>query len=393
MNDRLINTTLLIVAVATIAGTVWLAQPQTPQEERDMIARIQEREILSSTVSEDIFGSTVQYSYVGDELPETLVDGEVVSMRTPSSFTRQVEIINEGTQDARVAAEVVSYAAPTFVERDGTWHYIAHDTAPKEIFDAATQPSLVARLWGTIAEADSATIYAAAGDGYVNANSSTSFAAARSAATGSTANATGSFPVGTIGLGYAYQSTKSGTSYLVGRTFYPFDTSSIPANAEISSATFVPYFTSGTSNGQNDGWDFITVVQSSQGTHTTLTTADFDTAGAVTSPTEGIDAGQRKDITSYVGISSPTAVSYTLNATGRGWIKKSGESSNCSSTNGITCLALREGHDAFNVGMSNVSNLIYPVYSENTGTASDPYLSVSYTIPLNFAPWMFMGDF
>jgi hypothetical protein len=158
------------------------------------------------------------------------------------------------------------------------------------------------------------------------------------------------------------------------RAFFPFITSSIPSAAVISSATFNVYVDgTGVSDQDNDGNDYLTVVRTTQATHTTLSTSDFTNIGT----TEGIDSGQRKDLTS---VSTNAYLSFTLNATGISWIAKSGQSSVCSATTGITCLGIREGHDNLNNQAAN--NTITGTYfstSEVTGTSQDPYLSVIYT--------------
>jgi len=111
----------------------------------------------------------------------------------------------------------------------------------------------------------------------------------------------------------------------------------------------------------NDGDDFITVVQTSQADTASLTTADYDQCGAISNPTEG---ATRIDIGS---ITIGAYNSWTLNATGLGWISKTG----------YTFLGLREGHDAINSAITFGINRVKFAGSEATGTANDPYLDVT----------------
>jgi len=86
----------------------------------------------------------------------------------------------------------------------------------------------------------------------------------------------------------------------------------------------------------------------------------------VTNPTEGIDAGNRADIT---GVSTSAYTSFPLNATGIGWINKTG----------FTLLGTREGHDATNNAPSASATYERATFanSEYTGTDHDPYLDVT----------------
>jgi hypothetical protein len=241
-------------------------------------------------------------------------------------------------------------------------------------------------------------VYAGAGDGYAQAfeevtgtfggcGVSAGWNAAR------TSLGTGVDYTGTTALVRSYrdffQDSEADTCSSAGqidRGFVPIVTSSIPAGATITSATLSIYVVS-TTDQDNDGFDYITVVQTDQGAHTILGSNDFDNCGAVDSPIEGIDSGQRKDITS---ISTAAYTVFTLNATGLGWIKKSGQTSTCSATNGVSCFGLREGHDVQSSSPLNTTITGIQFYtSEQTGTANDPYLAVTYTGGASSAFWQF----
>lgn len=157
------------------------------------------------------------------------------------------------------------------------------------------------------------------------------------------------------------------------RGFLPFDTSTLPDNAVITDATLNLYI-NGKTNNIDDGNDFITVVQGLQSSPLLLSDTDFTKAGnSLINPIEG---SNRSDITSL-----PTAsyATWNLNPTGISWINKAG----------YTQLALREGHDILNIwggyGGGQVNGI--SVYlSEQTGTAQDPYLEVTYTTQTHCPP-------
>lgn len=376
MKDTVINILLLIAALAVVALGAWYLSPESRERDADVETHISEREIIDFTVQEDVFGSSVSYAYVGEPLPEKLHEQEVVAMRTASSFTIHTGTRNEGEEDEDVLLEVASFAQQAFIQRDGNWFYVEHDTVPKDVFDAATQTPL-SWLLGPTAKAT--TIYSGAGDGFVTASGNT-WALAR-AATAGTATSAGV----TTGASLLCATIVKTFSCSISRLFLPFDTSSIPANATINSASLTVHISQGVTNGVNNGLDYITVVQTSQANHTTLVAADFDNVGG----TEGIAVGQRKDLTGLaVG-----AQTFALNATGLSWIKKAGEASACSATAGITCLGLREGHDFQNsqIAESATGNGMSIYTSEQAGTAQDPYLSISYTLPALsfFTFWQF----
>jgi hypothetical protein len=125
-------------------------------------------------------------------------------------------------------------------------------------------------------------------------------------------------------------------------------------------------------NTEDDGNDFLTIWETSQNTHTTLVNADYtDFVG------ELIDSAERKDLTS---VSVGQYLSFALNGVGLQAVKKLGQASTCSATTGITCLGLREGHDAVNDRPLD-GNSVQVASSEASGISQDPYLSITYTVP------------
>jgi len=173
-----------------------------------------------------------------------------------------------------------------------------------------------------------------------------------------------------VGSGISYTSTNDAYATVsnaaswpeVTRTFFPIDTSAIPDNAIITSATLYLY-PGQLDDGDNDGNDFITVIQASQANPASLTVNDFNKCGATNNPTEGAN---RIDITN---MSTSAYSAWTLNSTGLGWISKTG----------YTLLCVREGHDALDdIPVAFTRARFYA--SEQAGTSQDPYLEVTYTV-------------
>jgi uncharacterized delta-60 repeat protein len=222
---------------------------------------------------------------------------------------------------------------------------------PKEFLATATYP---------VYTDDTVTYYAGAGDGYVQKKNSTNWNTTHDASNGQLADylTNQSFFCRT---GVRTTSNK----YIITRGFFPFDTSPLPDSALISSAS-LDLYVSAVAVGDNDGEDFVVITQTSQPSTSSLSTADFNQCGSVNSPVEG---SPRYDLSS--GISVNTYNSFTLNETGRGWI----------STTGWTKLGMREGHDVLDhpyVGPQDSKNRIHGYWSEQTGTAQDPKLSITY---------------
>ncbi len=206
------------------------------------------------------------------------------------------------------------------------------------------------------------TFVPAAGDGSIFKDNSSNWDTAHDATSGVTATA--------VATTLNVNSGKAGTKFKIERAFLPFDTSSIPDNATITDVK-LKVFVDSKLNSDNDGDDWVSVVQGSQPSTSTLTTADFDLAGTINSPTEGIDSSERKDITN---VTTGQYLVFNMNATGQGWVSKTAS----------TKLALREGHDVIDsayAGSSSTYNQLTLRAGEYSDTSSDPILEVTYTTP------------
>ncbi|MFN8497390.1 MAG: hypothetical protein U0641_05995 [Anaerolineae bacterium] len=228
----------------------------------------------------------------------------------------------------------------------------------------------------TGAGATTVRFYATQGDGSAGYTSTSSFSnmcnqsawtTGRNAASGSTANATSAANANWVGVGCTPTNILGTSNVNLSRGFLVFDTSALPDNAVISGAAVYVYVT-GKSLSKNDGAAFVSIVQGAQASPTTLTTADYNKAGApVTNPTEG---SNRLDIAS---IGPGGYARWDLNPAGLGWLSKTAP----------TKLALREGHDIVNAWPSFVAgqgNYISAYLSEQAGTSQDPYVDITYTL-------------
>lgn len=206
------------------------------------------------------------------------------------------------------------------------------------------------------------SFYGGTGDGSIFATPNLSWDTVHDALSGGTVNSTGTTLVARTGF-------DASTKYVVERAFLPFDTSALPDDAEIQSAALKVYVSS-KSNKDNDGNDFITVVNTNQASTSTLAKGDFDMAGSIDFPLEGTD--ERKDLTS---ISMSAVLPFNLNAVGLSWISK----------NGFTKLGLREGHDVLDsafTGTKTQYNTLQIRTANYTGTTYDPILDVTYLLPI-----------
>src|SRR3989344_78036 len=207
------------------------------------------------------------------------------------------------------------------------------------------------------------TFSPSAGDGSTY-NSNSNWNTARTAASGTSANYTATT--------FNTRTGKSGSNFLIERSFLPFNTASLPDNATITNVKLKVYVQSKLNNDSdrvNNDW--ITVVQGSEPSITSLTTADYDLAGTINNPAEGLDSTERKDI---ANIATGQYLIFNLNSTGKNWV----------SLIGSTKLALREGHDVINspfVGSSGQYNQITVRSAEYSGTNYDPILEITYTTP------------
>ena len=387
---RTVHVGVILVVLAVGAMGAHLL-PNTPGASTDVSlsdfptltdAKLKDRTIVDFGRNND---GTVSYSYLAAPVPASLVQDEIPQLRNETSYTTLVKA-PEGADDTVILRTVI-YSQPAYAQGvDGTWHYLDYATTTEHAFYSRdlTLWKAITELLVRSAYADTFSPFSGAGDGMVFRTDSASspctnatFTTSHNATTGS-----GSTNAGNTISPMSTYSTEPGVSCSaqIERGFFPFDTSSISSTATISAATLNLYTTL-TADDDNDGVDYITISTSTQATHTTIANADYNDAGPATmnAASEVIDSGQRKDITS---ISLNAYLTFNFNAAGIAAIKKSGQTSTCSATTGITCLAVREGHDAELNPPSNGAILEVDFSSsEATGTSQDPYMDITYTVP------------
>lgn len=190
-------------------------------------------------------------------------------------------------------------------------------------------------------------------DGTVLYSSNPTWATVRGASTGTSASDNGT-----------NNSIRTGSAFDCYRAFCLFATSALTAAATITTAT-ASIFPLTKTNSDNDGDDWINVLQSSPASNTALATTDYPNVGdALTNPTEG---STRADIS---GITTGAYLDFALNATGIGWVSKTG----------VTKLGYREGHDCIDSAPAGANQLLIR-NAESLGTSNDPKLAVTYTVP------------
>lgn len=398
--DVVLTVVLALIAFFALSATGWLALlPGAPAPLNDGSAALAGRDVVvvygNEGAGED---DIVSYGYVGKPMPEKVAAGEVVERRTENSWSRVV-----GREGSDISVATAFYARQVFVKRDDGWHYVEYGTATKRALDryeAAQHPLSI--LLPSVAHAVTFNPVASSDGSYQASRDSTSTLTIlfNTIQGTSTAYFGGSFPGLNIGqqatnIGVTNLAPKTTTTGSIYRGTFPFDTSLIPANATITAASLNVFgTTTGGTPVTNDGLDYLTTVQSSATNYAAPAVADYSKIGApVTNPTEGNATGNRIDISSQWltndGSGNSGLNTFTLNATGMGWIKKAGQASTCSASTGITCLGVREGHDTTRTPLAASTTYAYVSFATTAypGTNADPFLSVTYRLP--FAFWQF----
>lgn len=204
---------------------------------------------------------------------------------------------------------------------------------------------------------DHPTNYApTAGDGFCGKSSSyTDWGTVRGATSAPTANYTT-----TASYATEFENTSSNSTFAICRGFFPIDTQGIADDAIISEASFFFYASSKIAYGGD--YDYINLVQTTQADSTKLEAADFARCGSLNNATK---------LSTNKSVSAVSTSGYTemvLNSNGISAISKKG----------VTRIGMRSGFDLENVEPPADSyGRVVAYYSEYTGTANDPYLSVT----------------
>lgn len=203
------------------------------------------------------------------------------------------------------------------------------------------------------------TFYGTTADGHVRGGSNISWATARALTDGDSTR-TDAYAL----AGYSSAIAGDEFLYTIARGFLKFDTSSLPDNAIITNVVLnIKPSLEKYDNGPGTATLCVTTATPA---NSPPALADFDQVGA----THLTDSGQRP---TYTGLTLESYVGLTLNSAGRTTINKAGD----------TWLALRTSHDiddSVPAATNKVGTLI--ASADTTGTGSDPYLSITYVVPM-----------
>jgi len=359
MKKQIITITVIIF-ISILGGTLYffddyLRPPYGAVIKEELLLKAPKEKILESKEIDWIEqkedgtienkGKIKKYDYISDkEVP--VEKGEDISKRTGNAKFFKKELTEQGQ-----VYEGRFYSGTPFIKQNGKWYQTETATTSIEAFDEQVKPTLINRLKIYFARGALATeltpVYSGAGDGRVYRAAEATWTAARDTADGDGANTTET----ASHLNAAY----AGAAYYCDRNFFPIDTSALPDDAIISAADFVVVLD------DQVGTADVGLIQTSQASPTALAVGDFD-ALTLNTPDEGA---------TRLNFNITETKTFTLNATGISWISKTS----------YTLLGLRQNHDIDNVTPTENNDKIIRM-SEYADTASDPYLSVTYTEPV-----------
>jgi len=343
--------------IVSIVDTSATAASKTSQYGYDDLYRLTSATVSNVAAGQAPYNQTFTYDAIGNIVTKT----ETLGVNPEATFT-YAYAGNTGASYANphAATSVTAGANATnyFYDNNGN---MTQEGDRQHTFDYNNRliKSSVPASGTTILAPSAKTFYSTAGDGSVRYGASDSWPATHDASVGIFAN----YKATTLKVNSGKNNTNK---YEIQRAFFPFNTSSLPDNATITSATLKVYVHA-KSNGNNDNLDWVSVVSGSESSAYSLIKNDYNKTGSI----EGIDTVERKDITN---VTIGQYMVFNFNDTGKGWISKTG----------FTKLALREGHDVINTsfaGSINQYNELIIRTTEYSGAASDPVLEITYTTP------------
>jgi len=300
-------------------------------------------------------GKIIKYDYVSDvEVATstiTIKDGkrekvitEKVEKRTGNAKFFETGNIIDGKK------ETIGhfYGGTPFVKQDDKWFQTEIATTSIDAFEEQTKPDLVSRIKGLFtAQADELTpVYTGAGDGILKQWTG-SWQDCHDISNSEIVDYTSTFN----------QSPESHSNPRITRTSLPFNTSDLPTGAIVSAAdlkiTSDSYF-------YDTGGNSLVVIWHTRASDTTLTSADYNITNF--GSTEYIS---RLDLGSW---NTSALNTIALNTAGKLAIVD----------DGYTLFGILISEDLDDDGGGSL-NAVSIRMSEYAGTASDPYLSVTYT--------------
>jgi hypothetical protein len=367
---RLVDITIVSLLVAILAFVVTLGYSEHRQKQAISVIdetlqlKVPKEKVISyeRAIDPETKEEVISYIYTTDKVVVSdTYQGHREDIGKRSNNSR---VYQKPSDDPEVENYVGKfYTGHPFQLDEGVWKETDNATTTATAFLLQIDNTLLDEVKGILGRpvfAATDTTYSGVGDGHIYGSHSSSWNTAHDAATGDAVDYTG------VSMSISTEEYNS-DDFDIFRGFLPFDTSALDDDAIISAVDLNIYVPS-KDNEDNDGNDFITVIQTTQASNTSLITADYNQAGATNNPTEGVDVGQRKDLTI---ISTLAYLTFSLNDTGIGWVSKTG----------YTNLGLREGHDVVDEEIANGTYSRLSVYtSERTGTSEDPYLTITYVI-------------
>lgn len=326
----------LVILIFLLSFNVVLAQEVLPNK-RDIIAN-------------EVRGDTVKFIYNTNEVAPSR-PGELLEKRTNNIlfFGDRIQV----------------YGGSPFFKVDDDWFYTAIATTTKDKFLEHTKLSFFEKL---VSRAYADIIFAGAGDGYVEEYDTGTWDARHD---DTSASAVDNGDNASVACGY----NAGGGQWDIIRAFLPFNTYDLPdlPENEVATTTLYVWFLTGGSNYDNDGQDYVTVVEAFQFATDALQNDDYEDCGsdngtagrAFAIPEEGIDAGERMD---YGDMVTGAYNSFVLNDTGNSWVIQ----------DGWTLLGMREGHDAEDDQCTQADgyNSFLWQQADYVGTDHDPYLEI-----------------
>lgn len=214
---------------------------------------------------------------------------------------------------------------------------------------------LLPKFFGGIAFFGTTTDYpTGAGDGYCG-NYDANYSTARNATSGNNFSYTADAADIVTHSKYLVDN-----KYYFGRGFLPVDLTDLPDSAEISSAAQYFYVTGYT----DPNTDTLRLVPTTQASETSLGNDDYDQCGTT-------DYGTM----AFASLTTSAYNSISLNATGLAAIP----------VTGYFKIGLRSEDDIAGNVPTNYGSVSVR-FSEYTGSASDPYFRIVYTVPVTFIP-------
>ena len=306
----------------------------------------------TSTCETIEYEDIVKYLYASD-VEVSQEEGEDISKRT-----KNAKFFKGKLKDKKQEWTARTYVGEPFYEENDIWYQTKTATTTPDAFN--TQVGFNS-LFGQKVLADATTTYTGVGDGEVLTLLAATWDQVHD-------NNIGTGLSYTAVNGNTYSRSVSDGRHRIDRTFLPTDTSALPDDATISSALFYIWAIAKYDDGAA-AYGYVTIIgETNQASETSLVVDDYEKCGAINNPTKGSDD---IDIT---GITTGQYTTFTLNATGTGWIDKTGYS----------MFGLRNGFDIEDVNIGDSVNRISGIglsYSEETGTSQDPYISITYTVP------------